>query len=55
MALENDPRRIQDAADIQALIEHAGDALELELLRDYYGVFGRERDLERLLARSRRR
>jgi hypothetical protein len=51
-AIVNEPRRAQDAADIQALMEARRDALDVTLLRDYYRVFDREEELDRLLART---
>lgn len=49
-ALVNAPsRRAQDAADIRAIVAAKGNALNMKLLRDYYTLFGRARDLDRLL------
>ena len=48
-ALANEPRRVQDEADIRALLA-AAPALDLKLLRDYFRLFDREADLDRLLA-----
>lgn len=49
-ALVNAPaRRAQDSADIRALVAAKGATLNLELLRDYYALFGRERELDGLL------
>jgi hypothetical protein len=50
-ALVNAPaRRAHEEADIQALFAARGRALNVAMLRDYYRLFGREADLERLLA-----
>jgi len=54
-ALVNEPRRVQDDADIRALLAAAGDALNLRLVRDYYRLFDREPELDRLLVEARRR
>lgn len=55
-ALVNAPaRRMQDEADIRALLVAGRDSLDEKLVRDYFRLFGRERDLERLLADSRKR
>jgi hypothetical protein len=54
-ALANAPGRRQDEADIHALLAARGDALDEAILRDYFRLFGRERDLDRLLARARKR
>jgi hypothetical protein len=55
-ALVNAPtRRAQDAADIRALVAAKGTRLNLDLLRDYYALFGRERDLDRLLQEMKTR
>ena len=55
-ALVNAPsRRAQDEADIRALIAAKGGSLEVDVVRDYYRVFGRESDLDRLLAEMRKR
>ena len=55
-ALVNAPsRRARDEADIEALVAAKGAALDAARLRDYYRLFGRERDLDRLLARLQTR
>lgn len=54
-ALANAPSRRQDEADIRALFAARGDRLDETILRDYYRVFGRERDLDRLLHQVRKR
>ncbi len=55
-ALVNAPsRRAQDEADIKALIAANGRSLDVDVLRDYYRIFGREPDLDRLLAETRKR
>lgn len=48
-ALVNQPSRVQDEADIRALLAAARGRLNVERLRDYYRLFDRERELERLL------
>jgi hypothetical protein len=54
-ALANEPSRVQDEADIRALIAAQPRRLNEALLRDYYRLFEREPDLERLLAEIQRR
>jgi hypothetical protein len=55
-ALVNAPaRRMQDEADIRALLAARGDSLDETMLRDYFALFGRERQLDRLLAITRKR
>jgi nucleotidyltransferase AbiEii toxin of type IV toxin-antitoxin system len=55
-ALVNAPaRRAQDEADIRALVLARGAALNLGLVRDYFRLFGREDDLDRLLAETMKR
>ncbi len=54
-ALVNAPSRTQDEADIRALLAARRGTLKLDVIRDYYRLFGRERDLERLLAETRKR
>ena len=54
-ALVNAPSRTQDEADIRALLAARHGTLKLDILRDYYRLFDRERDLERLLAETRKR
>jgi len=50
-ALVNAPsRRAREEADIEALFAAHGRALDVTILRDYYRVFDREADLDRLLA-----
>jgi len=50
-ALVNAPsRRARDEADIEAVIAAQQGALDIARLRDYFRVFDREADLERLLA-----
>lgn len=53
-ALANAPSRAQDVADIRALFEANPRSLNADVLRDYYRLFGRERDLDRLLEETRR-
>ncbi len=50
-ALANDPRRRQDAADIDALFATRGKSLDVGRLRDYYRLFDREHELDELLER----
>ena len=55
-ALVNAPsRRARDEADIRALLAAQGDSLNDAIVRDYYRLFGRERQLDRLLATTRKR
>lgn len=49
-ALVNAPaRRLQDQADIRALLDAGRGALRMDLIRDYYRLFEREAELDRLL------
>jgi hypothetical protein len=53
-ALVNAPsRRAHEEADIQALFAARRGSLNADILRDYYRLFDRERDLDRLLAGAR--
>ena len=55
-ALVNAPaRRAREAADIEALFAARGESLDVAILRDYYRLFDREAELERLLAQARKR
>lgn len=54
-AIANDPRRLQDEADIQALFDAGTASLDLDLLRDYFQLFERAGDLDRLLAGTTKR
>ena len=55
-ALVNAPsRRARDEADIRALIAVKGATLDVARPRDYYRLFGREKDLRRLLAELKKR
>ena len=54
-ALANQPRRTQDAADIQALFAARWKSLNVDIFRDHYRIFDREHDLDRLLAEARKR
>ena len=55
-ALVNAPaRRAQDQADIAALVAAKLDSLNTDLVRDYYRLFDREPDLDRLLAEVKSR
>ncbi len=50
-ALVNAPsRRAREEADIEALFAARGRSLNAEILRDYFRLFDREPDLDRLLA-----
>lgn len=54
-ALVNAPsRRAHEEADIQALFAARGRSLNAERLRDYYRLFDREHDLDRLLAEAKK-
>jgi hypothetical protein len=54
-ALVNAPsRRAQDEADIRALLLAKRGALDIVRLRDYYRLFDREAELDRLLAEVER-
>jgi hypothetical protein len=53
-SLSNDPtRRHQDLADIERLLETA--EVDLDRVRDYFRLFDREKELDALLSRERRR
>jgi len=55
-ALVNAPaRRAREEADIEALVTAKGKSLDLAIVRDYYRLFGREEDLDRLLVHARNR
>jgi hypothetical protein len=54
-ALANRPDRTQDEADIQALLDARSTSLNVEMLRDYYRLFEREHDLDRLLSPAKKR
>src|SRR5262249_4816801 len=55
-ALWNAPERTsRDQADIDAVVAAREGKLDVGLLRDYYRLFDREDELERLLGRVRRR
>lgn len=55
-ALINAPsRRARDEADIEALFAAQHGSLDVRILRDYYRLFDREPDLERLLAEAKSR
>ena len=50
-ALVNAPaRRLQDEADIRALLDARRGQLKMDVIRDYYRLFGREAELDGLLA-----
>ena len=48
-------RRAQDAADIRALVAAKGATLNRALLRDYYALLGRERELDQLFREMKKR
>lgn len=53
-AVANAPgRRIQDEADIRALFAARGGSLDVDVLRDYFRLFDRESDLDRLLEETK--
>jgi hypothetical protein len=55
-ALANAPsERLQDEADIRALFDAQAGSLDEGILRDYYRLFGLERELDRLLGEAKRR
>ena len=55
-ALDGAPAyRAQADADIRALLARRGATLDLEIVRDHFRHFGREPDLERMLAEARGR
>ena len=55
-ALVNAPaRRAREEADIEALFTAQRGSLNAEILRDYYRLFDRERDLDRLLSGPEKR
>lgn len=46
----NDPRRLhQDMADIESLIRHRYPDLDLDILREYFGLFDRAGELDKIL------
>jgi len=46
----NDPERLhQDMADIELLIKNNHRKLDIGLLREYFGLFGREEELNKIL------
>ena len=47
--------RAEREADIRALLARRGATLDLEIVRDHFRRFGREPDLERMLAEARGR
>ena len=53
-ALANVPSRLQDEADIRALLAAGRGSLQMDVVRDYYRLFDRESDLDRLLAELER-
>ena len=48
-AYHNNPRRLQDHVDIQRLLQANWGRLDLDRLRGYFGLFDREKDLDRFL------
>ncbi|OGX27775.1 MAG: hypothetical protein A3D10_02810 [Omnitrophica WOR_2 bacterium RIFCSPHIGHO2_02_FULL_48_11] len=52
-AMANDPaRHTQDSADIEKLLKLHKDRLDLKLLKEYFALFGREKELAELLKRT---
>lgn len=49
-AFNDDPRRLQDLADIMGLVEHNKDALDVERLRGYFEIFQRLELFDELFA-----
>ena len=46
----NDPKRLrQDMADIQLLIGNSYPRLDMNLLKEYFGLFGREKELQEII------
>lgn len=45
----NDPRRTQDREDIRALIAANRESLDMEEVREYFGLFGKEQLLQELM------
>jgi len=55
-ALADSPAdRAREEADIRALLARRGTTLDLGVVRDYFRRFGRESDLDRMLAEARER
>ncbi len=53
-ASSNDPsRHTRDLADIEKLITLNKDRLDIKLLKEYFSLFGREKELDDLLERTR--
>ena len=49
----NDPERYhQDMADIESLIRTQGKNLDLDLVKEYFTLFGREQEFQEILARK---
>lgn len=54
-ASSNDPNRyLQDMADIKALMRQHCATLDIKLLREYFGLFNRQKELEDLLKEIKR-
>lgn len=53
-AIVNDPRRTQDLEDIRALLDANRATLNIEEVREYFRIFGREAQLDELLREARR-
>jgi len=49
-ALANDPSRSRDWGDIRGILDLRRDELNMQRVRDYFGLFGFHEELERLLA-----
>lgn len=50
-ASSNDPQRLhQDIADIKSLIKNNYSALDMGLVREYFGLFDREKELDNIIA-----
>ncbi|MBN8726231.1 MAG: nucleotidyltransferase [Xanthomonadales bacterium] len=47
-AFHNNPRRLQDLVDIQRLMTNNWDTLDFDKVRQYFGLFKRERDFDGL-------
>ena len=53
-ASANDPARYtQDSADIEKLLSLHKDRLDIKLLKEYFALFGREKELNALLTRTK--
>lgn len=45
-ALANNPARALDRADIQMLIDRFADSMDMDLVQDYFRLFGKEAELD---------